>query len=153
MDVKLMKEMNMNAVRMSHYPPDQHFLDVCDSLGMFVLDELTGWQAKYDTIVGRKLVKELVVRDVNHPSIVIWDNGNEGGFNFALDGDYAKYDPQDRLVIHPWEHFTERIRNITQISITSRTRFYMEKKCFSQPNLCTVCTMAGTAQDWKIFGI
>lgn len=105
LDVKLMKEMNMNAVRMSHYPPDQHFLDVCDSLGLFVLDELTGWQAKYDTIVGRKLVKELVVRDVNHPSIVIWDNGNEGGFNTGLDGDYMKYDPQNRLVIHPWEHF------------------------------------------------
>ncbi|MES2276202.1 MAG: glycoside hydrolase family 2 TIM barrel-domain containing protein [Bacteroidota bacterium] len=105
MDVRLMKDMNMNAVRMSHYPPDQHFLDVCDSLGLFVLDELTGWQAKYDTEVGRKLVKELVVRDVNHPSIVIWDNGNEGGFNTALDGDYGKYDPQNRLVIHPWERF------------------------------------------------
>lgn len=105
MDVKMMKEMNMNAVRMSHYPPDQHFLDVCDSLGMFVLDELTGWQAKYDTIVGRKLVKELVVRDVNHPSIVIWDNGNEGGWNRALDNDFALYDPQSRLVIHPWEKF------------------------------------------------
>lgn len=105
MDVKLMKEMNMNAVRMSHYPPDQHFLDVCDSLGLFVLDELTGWQAKYDTEVGRKLVKELVVRDVNHPSIVIWDNGNEGGWNTALDNDFAKYDPQNRHVIHPWEKF------------------------------------------------
>lgn len=104
-DFKLIKEMNMNAVRMSHYPPDQDFLDVCDSLGLFVLDELTGWQAKYDTIVGRKLVKELVVRDVNHPSIVIWDNGNEGGWNTGLDGDYAKYDPSNRLVIHPWEKF------------------------------------------------
>ncbi|MEZ2338084.1 glycoside hydrolase family 2 TIM barrel-domain containing protein [Mucilaginibacter sp. RCC_168] len=105
MDVKLMKEMNMNAVRMSHYPPDQHFLDVCDSLGLFVLDELTGWQAKYDTEVGKKLVKELVVRDVNHPSIVIWDNGNEGGWNTDLDTEFAKYDPQHRLVIHPWEKF------------------------------------------------
>lgn len=105
LDVKLMKEMNMNAVRMSHYPPDQHFLDVCDSLGMFVLDELTGWQSKYDTVVGRKLVKELVVRDVNHPSVVIWDNGNEGGWNTGLDNDYGKYDPQARLVIHPFEKF------------------------------------------------
>ncbi|WP_315816681.1 glycoside hydrolase family 2 TIM barrel-domain containing protein [Paraflavitalea speifideaquila] len=43
-DVALMKDMNMNAVRMSHYPPDQHFLDVCDSLGLLVIDELTGWQ-------------------------------------------------------------------------------------------------------------
>jgi hypothetical protein len=105
MDVKLMKEMNMNAVRMSHYPPDQDFLRVCDSLGLYVLDELTGWQAKYDTLVGHKLVKELVVRDVNHPSIIFWDNGNEGGWNTLLDDDYDLYDPQKRTVIHPWEKF------------------------------------------------
>lgn len=105
MDIRLMKEMNMNAVRMSHYPPDKEFLDLCDSLGLFVLDELTGWQAAYDTVVGRKLVKELVLRDVNHPSIIIWDNGNEGGWNRALDNDYQLYDPQKRLVIHPWEKF------------------------------------------------
>ncbi|RZM26438.1 MAG: glycoside hydrolase family 2, partial [Pedobacter sp.] len=95
----------MNAVRMSHYPPDADFLDVCDSLGLYVLDELTGWQAKYDTEVGRKLVKELVIRDVNHPSVVFWDNGNEGGWNTELDNDYALYDPQKRTVIHPWEKF------------------------------------------------
>lgn len=105
LDARLMKEMNMNAVRMSHYPPDADFLDVCDSIGLYVLDELTGWQAKYDTEVGRKLVKELVIRDVNHPSVVFWDNGNEGGWNTELDNDYALYDPQNRTVIHPWEKF------------------------------------------------
>ena len=102
LDVNLMKDMNMNSVRMSHYPPDQHFLDVCDSLGLFVLDELTGWQAYYSTEIGKKLVKELVERDVNHPSILLWDNGNEGGFNKELRGEYAKYDPQNRVVIEPW---------------------------------------------------
>jgi hypothetical protein len=105
LDIKQIKEMNMNAVRMSHYPPDQSFLDLCDSLGLFVLDEVTGWQAKYDTGVGHKLVKEMMVRDVNHPSIILWDNGNEGGFNRDLDIDYALYDPQKRTVIHPWERF------------------------------------------------
>lgn len=105
MDVRLMKEMNMNAVRMSHYPPDQDFLNVCDSLGLYVLDELTGWQAAYDTVVGHKLVKEMVVRDVSHPSVVIWDNGNEGGWNRGLDNDYALYDPQGRIVIHPQDRF------------------------------------------------
>jgi hypothetical protein len=105
MDVQLMKQMNMNAVRMSHYPPDPAFLDVCDSLGLYVLDELTGWQANYDTVTGHKLVKELVVRDVNHPSVIFWDNGNEGGFNRGLDNDYALYDPQQRVVLHPWEKF------------------------------------------------
>lgn len=104
-DIQLMQEMNINAVRMSHYPPDIHFIDACDSLGLYVLDELTGWQNKYDTLVGHKLVKELLVRDVNHPSILFWDNGNEGGWNKDLDGDYALYDPQKRTVLHPWERF------------------------------------------------
>ena len=101
-DVNLMKDMNMNAVRMSHYPPDQYFLDVCDSLGMFVLDELAGWQKYYDTPTARRLVKETVIRDVNHPSIVLWDNGNEGGFNKDVRSDYSLYDPQGRTVIEPW---------------------------------------------------
>ncbi|MGN6267263.1 MAG: glycoside hydrolase family 2 protein, partial [Ginsengibacter sp.] len=104
-DINLIKEMNMNAVRMSHYPPDVDFLDACDSIGLLVLDELTGWQNYYDDTTGHRLVKELVIRDVNHPSVVIWDNGNEGGFNRNLDNDYDLYDPQKRLVIHPWEKF------------------------------------------------
>lgn len=105
MDIELMKDMNMNSVRMSHYPPDPEFLDLCDSLGLFVLDELAGWQNKYGTAVGEKLVKEVVTRDVNHPSILFWDNGNEGGWNTDLDDDYALYDPQQRVVLHPWHNF------------------------------------------------
>ena len=101
-DVNLIKDMNMNAVRMSHYPPDQYFLDVCDSLGLFVLDELAGWQKYYDTPTAHRLVKETVIRDVNHPSIVLWDNGNEGGFNPEVRSDYSLYDPQKRTVIEPW---------------------------------------------------
>ena len=104
MDVNLIKDMNMNAVRF-HYPPDTHFLEVCDSLGLFVLDELAGWQNGYDTETGQKLVKEMVQRDVNHPSVIIWDQGNEGGWNYELDNDFAKYDPQNRIVIHPWADF------------------------------------------------
>jgi hypothetical protein len=103
-DALLIKEMNMNAVR-SHYPPDNHFLDMCDSLGLFYLDELAGWQNAYDTETGTKLVKETVIRDVNHPCIVLWDNGNEGGWNTKLDGEFAGYDPQKRHVIHPWADF------------------------------------------------
>ena len=101
-DVALMKEMNMNAARMSHYPPDAHFLEACDELGLYVLDELSGWQKAHDTEVGERLVEEMVARDVNHPCIVLWDNGNEGGWNAALDDDFAKWDPQGRRVLHPW---------------------------------------------------
>ncbi len=102
MDALLIKEMNMNAVRMSHYPPDRHFLDICDSLGLYVIDELTGWQSAYDTEAGMKLVRELIVRDVNHPGIVMWANGNEGGFNFDLLPEYPRFDIQKRHVFHPW---------------------------------------------------
>ena len=100
-DVKLIKEMNMNAVRMSHYPPDDYFLEICDSLGLYVLDEIAGWQRAYSTPVGRKIVKETVIRDVNHPSVIFWDNGNEGGTNRELDAEFLKYDPQKRDVLHP----------------------------------------------------
>lgn len=99
-DVLLMKEMNLNAVRCSHYPPDQSFLHICDSLGLYVLDELAGWQNAYDTEVGSKLVREMVIRDVNHPSIIFWSNGNEGGTNKDLDDDFDIYDPSKRPVIH-----------------------------------------------------
>ena len=98
-----MKEMNMNAVRMSHYPPDKHFLEVCDSLGMYVIDELCAWQyPPYDTKVGTILVGEMLKRDLNRPSIIFWANGNEGGFNFDLDPLFPQYDPQKRAVLHPW---------------------------------------------------
>jgi hypothetical protein len=100
-DVQLIKDMNMNAVRCSHYPPDQSFLRICDSLGLYVLDELAGWQKFYGTEVGKKLVKEMVIRDANHPSIIFWDNGNEGGTNKELDGEFGKYDFSNRIVIHP----------------------------------------------------
>lgn len=101
-DALLIKEMNMNAVRMSHYPPEKRFLELCDSLGLYVIDELTGWQAAYDTEVGAKLVREMILRDRNHPSILFWANGNEGGFNFELLPEYPKWDPQGRRPIHPW---------------------------------------------------
>ena len=100
-DVLLLKEMNMNAVRCSHYPPDKLFLQLCDSLGIYVLNELAGWQKFYSSKAGEPLVKELVLRDLNHPSIIFWDNGNEGGTNKDLDDDFVKWDFQQRPVIHP----------------------------------------------------
>src|SRR4051812_17961981 len=101
-DVRLIRQMNMNAVRMSHYPPDEAFLEACDELGLYVLDELSGWQHSHGTPIGRLLVREMVERDVNHPAILFWDNGNEGGWNRDLDGGFAFYDPQQRHVLHPW---------------------------------------------------
>ncbi len=122
-DVRRIKGMHMNAVRLSHYPPDPSFLDACDRIGLYVLNELAGWHDAYGTEVGEKLVRSMVERDVNHPSIVFWNNGNEDGWNTALDDDFALYDPQQRRVLHPrslhegidtmhylsWDELTDRL--------------------------------------------
>ena len=101
-DVKLIKSMNMNAVRLSHYPADPEFLDACDSLGLYVECEQPGWHWAHETIVGSQIVEDMVTRDVNHPSIIFWSNGNEGGFNYELEEFFTKNDPQKRVVLYPW---------------------------------------------------
>lgn len=72
--IKKLKEMGSNAIRTSHNPATPEFLDMCDRLGMLVLDEnrLMGIdQEHFD------LLKRFMVRDRNHPSIVLWSLGNE----------------------------------------------------------------------------
>lgn len=101
-DVLLIKSMNMNAVRLSHYPADPEFLDACDSLGLYVECEQPGWHWAHNTIIGSQIVEEMVTRDVNHPSIIFWSNGNEGGFNYELEPVFSKFDPQQRVVLYPW---------------------------------------------------
>ena len=125
-DAMLIKEMNMNAVRMSHYSPDEHFLDVCDSLGLYVIDELTAWQyPPYSTQVGLEKVRQLVTRDLNHPSIVMWANGNEGGFNFDFLPAFERYDIQKRLVIHPWLE-EDHVNTYHYMAYGVGTHFYFE---------------------------
>ena len=143
LDIQLIKEMNMNAIRCSHYPPDKRFLYLCDSLGVYVINELAGWQSAYDTVVGRKLVKEMVERDVNRPSIILWGNGNEGGHNRALLDDYALYDPSKRTVIHGGYSFV-RVNGIT-------TNHYPNlgsvRQTLSDPEWIYLCTEFLHCQD------
>jgi len=108
LDIQLMKDMNMNAVRLSHYPQSKMFYEECDRLGLYVLDEFDSYQFVIDTANGARLIAEMVQRDVNHPCIVAWDNGNEGGANANLDGGnagstnyFALYDVQGRVVVRP----------------------------------------------------
>ena len=54
-DVRLIKEMNMNSVRLSHYPADPDFYEACDELGLYVMSELGGWHGHYETPEGVKL--------------------------------------------------------------------------------------------------
>lgn len=129
MDGELIKEMNINAVRF-HYAPDKHFMDVCDSLGIFVISELAGWQNAYNTQTGTKLVESLVTRDVNHPSLIMWSNGNEGGFNHELNPLYRVHDPQKRHVIHAWADFDNLDTHHYPTYLTGIARFNNGYKVF-----------------------
>lgn len=72
--IKKLKEMGSNAYRTSHYPPTPELLDACDRLGMLVLDEhrLMGINKEHFD-----LLKRMIMRDRNHPSVIAWSVGNE----------------------------------------------------------------------------
>ncbi len=87
-DLLLMKAHNLNAVRASHYPHDEHFADLCDELGLYVVDEANveshGRQASlcHDPRYGRTMVERverMARRDKHHPSVIVWSLGNESG--------------------------------------------------------------------------
>lgn len=95
-NVHIMKNLNFNFVRLPCYPADKYFFELCDSLGLLVLDELPGWWRPLDKEVGPKILKELVVRDVNHPSVILWGNGNHMAHTPEFDALFAKWDIQNR---------------------------------------------------------
>jgi beta-galactosidase len=83
---ELMKAAGFNAVRTSHNPPSEAFLDACDRIGLLVIDEaFDGWRSAknpydYSTLIDEHWqadLSALVLRDRNHPSIFAWSVGNE----------------------------------------------------------------------------
>ncbi|MFF3644289.1 glycoside hydrolase family 2 TIM barrel-domain containing protein [Streptomyces sp. NPDC002564] len=97
-DVLLMKRHNINAVRTSHYPPHPAFLDLCDELGLWVIDECdlethgfqaVGWRGNpvdddrwTPALLDR--AARMVERDKNHASVIMWSLGNECGTGRGL---------------------------------------------------------------------
>ena len=91
-DIKLMKQLNINTVRTSHYPNDPHWYDLCDEYGLYLIDEANieshgmGYNPR-ETLANRPEWREahldrmrrMVERDKNHPSVIIWSMGNEAG--------------------------------------------------------------------------
>lgn len=87
-DLLLMKAHNLNAVRTAHAPHAEHFLELCDELGLYVVDEADveshARQASlcHDPRFARTIVERverMAQRDVHHPSVVVWSLGNESG--------------------------------------------------------------------------
>lgn len=105
-DVEMMKRLNFNAVRTSHYPNDPYFLDLCDEYGIYVIDEtdlethglynnITNTPSWAEAFVSRAV--RMVERDKNHPAVIIWSLGNESGIgpnHAAMAGWIHQFDPQ-----------------------------------------------------------
>ena len=107
-DIRIMKELNINAVRTCHYPDDPRWLALCDKYGLYVIDEgdveSHGMGYGPETLGRNPLFaaahlardSRMVKRDFNHPAVVIWSMGNEAGDgpNFEACYDWIKaYDP------------------------------------------------------------
>ena len=109
-DIREMKRLNMNAVRTCHYPDVPLWYDLCDEYGLYVVDEANveshGWhyRDKSKNLAGDPAFaaahldrnRRMVLRDYNHPSIIVWSTGNEAGNgpNFERCYDWIKsFDP------------------------------------------------------------
>jgi len=86
-DMELLKQFNFNGVRTSHYPPVNRYLELADEYGIYVFDE-TGDESHATEFVStlpewtdmyRERVRRMVLRDRNHPCVLVWSAGNESG--------------------------------------------------------------------------
>ena len=103
-DVKIMKQLNINAVRTCHYPDDPRWYDLCDEYGLYVTAEANleshGMGYKEKTLAKRQDFEKMhlernegnVLSFRNHPSIIVWSRGNEAGYgpNFEKAYDWVK---------------------------------------------------------------
>ena len=109
-DIREMKRLNMNAVRTCHYPDTPLWYDLCDEYGLYVVDEANveshgyHYHDKSKNLAGNPAFaaahldrnRRMVLRDYNHPSIIVWSTGNEAGNgpNFERCYDWIKaFDP------------------------------------------------------------
>ncbi len=101
-DMEMMKKLNVNAVRHSHYPPDPYWMELCDEFGLYVIDEanieshgryydlaFTFANDKQWRIPHLERIKRMYERDKNYPSVITWSLGNEAGNGVNM---YEAYD-------------------------------------------------------------
>ena len=101
-DIRLMKQANINFLRTSHYPDREYLYELCDKWGIYVMDEANHETHGYgyaNKVMGEDLsfqqahvdrAESLVKRDFNHPCIILWSMGNEGGVGPNIEAMYNK---------------------------------------------------------------
>ncbi|WP_250149163.1 glycoside hydrolase family 2 TIM barrel-domain containing protein [Flagellimonas sp. 389] len=143
--LQLLKDMGINAIRPSHNPTPPMFYDLCDEIGLLVMDEIfDGWHKKAAQDYGKQAfdawwqrdVKEWITRDRNHPSIFVWSLGNETYSTIAPElVKFGKSLDATRL-------FTSGAGNSEDMEIIgvnggSETKRFIESKTFDKPFIST----------------
>jgi beta-galactosidase len=167
-DIRLMKQANVNFLRTSHYPDREYLYELCDRWGIYVMDEANhethgygyanqemgedlAWQAAH---VDR--AESLVKRDFNHPSIILWSLGNEGGVGPNIEAMYNKvkeldstrppfYD-SDRRYSCIWDDsylYPDDLRKNAQ-QVTDKP-FMMREYAHAMGNSWATCRSTGTS--------
>jgi len=80
--LNILKSIGCNAIRTSHNPPAEEFLDLCDEMGFYVIDECfdkwkSGYYASHFDADAQRDLTDFILRDRNHPSVIMWSVGNE----------------------------------------------------------------------------
>ncbi len=134
-DLRCMKELNINTVRTSHYPPTPYFLSLCDEMGFYVIDEAdiethgfvsrcvgAGWDDAENPQDWPNMLPQwreayveravrMVERDKNHPCVIMWSLGNESGY-----GD-------NQRAMADWIHNRDNTRPVHYESASAMGRF------------------------------
>lgn len=106
--LEIIKEYGCNAIRCSHNQPSPEFLDMCDRMGFLVIDEAfdkwkSGYYEKYFDEWWQRDLENMILRDRNHPSIILWSIGNEVTEAWAQDNEGIKRAEMLRDFVHKLE--------------------------------------------------
>lgn len=127
----ILKEFGTNAIRCSHNPPSPEFLNYCDSLGFLVIDEAfdkwrSGYYKEFFDTDWQRDIHDMIVRDRNHPSIILWSIGNElqeasdkgetGVERAGMLQDYVhQLEPSRPVILSVQQGFEDKFASVTDV--------------------------------------
>lgn len=166
-ELLLMRRHNINAIRTAHYPNDHRLLDLCDELGLYVIDEANvechaRWQAvsndpRYQKAIIERVMR-MVYRDRNHASVIGWSLGNEAGLGPAHDAaaamvrriDDTRFLHYEGAIFHRFQTLmgdpTESSRNAPDM----RERMTTDLICPMYPSIDFIIGWARWAEETKL---
>lgn len=139
--LEILKEFGFNAIRCSHNPPSPEFLHYCDRIGFVVVDEIfdkwkNGYYEQYFDKWWQRDLDAMILRDRNHPSIVLWSLGNETGEQGDMTGEGTA-----RLIM--MRDHVRKIEPTRKIAVTLAPTNPLNKRTFNQNGFADAVDVVG----------